>query len=94
MESTCKVNRPMWQLGEFNYSDKQILCCFRLLHNKWSQTWKLKTAFSYFLAICRSDVQAHSDWVLFSASHKLSVETILQLPLSPQMSFTRKSSPA
>ena len=66
----------MWQLGEVNYSDKEILCCFRLLCNKWPQTWKLNTALTYFLAICRSDVQAHPGWVLISASPKLSVENI------------------
>ena len=59
MESTCKVDRPVWQLGEVNYSDKQILYCFRLLCNKWPQTWKLKTALTYFPTICRSDIQAH-----------------------------------
>ena len=58
----------MWQLGEVNYSDKEILCCFRLLCNKWPQTRKLNTALTYFLAICRSDVQAHPGWVLVSAS--------------------------
>ena len=84
----------MWQLGEVNYSDKEILCCFQLLCNKWPQTWKLKTALTYFLAIYRSDVQAHSGWVLVSASPKLSVENIPRVPLIPQISFTRKSLPA